>query len=126
MPRTAKALLCRLLVVLLAWMPYQAARAELIATAEVVAQGDRETVERFLSRAEVAQQLQKLGIEPKAAAARAAALSDDEAALLAREIGTLPVGGNTAAPFALVAVILIIIVLIGMVVGAFAPGPAKS
>ena len=60
--------MCRLLVALMIWMPYQIATAGMIGSDQVVAsssQADRTTVLNFLSRSDVAGQLQTLGIDPR-------------------------------------------------------------
>jgi hypothetical protein len=47
-----------------------------------------------LERSDVRAQLERLGVEPAAAAQRAAALSDQELARLADRLDTLPAGGD--------------------------------
>ena len=59
--------LCRLLMVLMVWSPMQFAQAGMIGTdqvASVASQHDRDTVLQFLGRADVATQLQSLGVDP--------------------------------------------------------------
>ena len=90
---------CRLLIALMIWTPYQFATAGMIGTDQVAtasAQGDRATVSSFLSRGDVQRQLQTLGISPKAAQDRVAALSDQEAKSLAGQIQSLPAGASDA------------------------------
>ena len=71
-------LVSRLLIALMIWMPYQIATAGMIGTDQVVAstsQMDRTTVLNFLSRSDVANKLQSLGIDPATANDRVAAMT---------------------------------------------------
>src|SRR5205085_4363471 len=89
----------RLLIALMIWMPYQIATAGMIGTDQVVAstsQADRTTVLNFLSRSDVANQLQSLGIDPSNATDRVAAMTDQEVQQLAGRINSLPVGADTS------------------------------
>ena len=86
-----KKAISRLLVVLMAWTPYQAANAGMIET-------DRATVLQFVQRDDVRRELQALGVDPAAAAERVAALSDQEVNALANRIDSLPAGGSTVVP----------------------------
>jgi len=96
----AKTIICRLLVVLTAWTPFQLAHAGMIgagqtaATAAVSMTSERAAVSGFLARADVARELQALGIDAAAAQERAAAMSDADARVLAGEIQSQPAGGN--------------------------------
>jgi len=88
--------ICRLLVALMIWMPYQIATAGMIDTDQAVvstAQMDRTTVVSFLTRSDVSSQLQSLGIDPTTAGDRVAAMSDQEVQQLAGRINSLPAGG---------------------------------
>jgi len=109
-------LFCRLLVALMIWTPYQIATAGMIGTDQVAtaqsAQGDRATVASFLSRGDVQQQLQSLGIDPKTAGDRVAALSDQEAKQLAGKINSLPAGASDAGDVALGILIIAVIVVV--------------
>ena len=89
--------LCRLLMVLTFWAPIQYAQAGMIGTDQVVAaasQADRNTVMQFLGRAEVANQLQAMGIDPATAKDRVAALTDHEVQQVANRIQTAPAGAD--------------------------------
>jgi len=91
--------ICRLLVALMIWMPYQIATAGMIGTDQVVAstsQADRTTVLNFLTRGDVANQLHSLGIDPSTANQRVAAMSDQEVQSLAGRINSLPAGADTS------------------------------
>jgi hypothetical protein len=73
------------------------AQAGLIATPELAAPADgaaRDRLAAALARADVAQALRAQGVDPAAVAARVAALSDDEAALVAQRLEALPAGGS--------------------------------
>ena len=88
--------ICRLLIALMIWTPYQIATAGVIGTDQVVAstaQADRNAVVSFLTRSDVQSQLQSLGVDPKTAQERVAAMSDQEVRTLAGKIESLPAGG---------------------------------
>jgi hypothetical protein len=87
--------LCRLLVALMIWTPYQFATAGMIGTDKVVtssAQADRATVLSFLTRGDVQNQLQAMGVDSANAQERVAAMSDDEVRTLAGRINSMPAG----------------------------------
>src|SRR5262245_26247158 len=93
--------ICRLLVALMIWTPYYIAQAGVITTDQVVtgsqaqqATADRTTVLNFLTRSDVASQLQSMGVDPSTASQRVAALSDAEAASLAQRINAMPAGAS--------------------------------
>jgi len=91
---------CRLLIAMMIWTPYQIATAGMIGTDQTVtastAQTDRNTVMSFLSRGDVANQLQSMGLSSKSAQERVAALSDQEVKQLAGKINALPAGASDA------------------------------
>ena len=102
-------IISRLLIALMIWMPYQIATAGMIGTDQVVAsssQVDRTTVLNFLSRSDVANKLQSLGIDPATANDRVGAMTDQEVQSLAGRINALPAGGTSSGA----AVVLIIII----------------
>ena len=102
--------ICRLLVVLLIWSPYQIATAGMIGTDQVVtssSQADRTAVLNFLSRSDVANQLQSLGIDRSNANERVAAMTDQEVQSLAGRINSLPTGASSSAG----AILLIILIV---------------
>jgi len=99
----------RLLIALMIWMPYQIATAGMIGTDQVVAstsQADRTTVLNFLSRSDVANQLQSLGIDPSTANDRVAAMTDQEVQSLAGRINAMPAGATSTGA----AILLILII----------------
>jgi hypothetical protein len=87
---------CRLLIALMIWTPYQIAQAGMIGTEQVVqsTQSDRGLVQSFMSRGEVASQLQAFGIDPAAAKDRVASMSDEEVRALSGQIQSLPAGAT--------------------------------
>ncbi|HVL36722.1 MAG TPA: PA2779 family protein [Burkholderiales bacterium] len=100
--------ICRLLVVLMIWTPYQIAHAGMIGTDQVVTAStpsDRATVLDFLSRADVANQLQALGLDASSAKDRVAAMTDGEVAFLAGRVQNLPAGGDTAGVLLLILIV---------------------
>ena len=90
--------LCRLLVALMIWTPYQIATAGMIGTDQVVtaaSHADRAAVMEFLGRAEVTNQLQSMGVDPAMVKDRVAAMTDHEIQQLAGKIHNLPAGGDS-------------------------------
>jgi len=101
--------ICRLLIAMMIWMPYQIATAGMIGTDQVVTsstQADRTTVLNFLNRGDVTSQLQTLGIDPATAKDRVGAMSDQEVQSLAGQISAMPAGGTSTGA----AVLLIILI----------------
>jgi len=91
--------ICRLLIALMIWMPYQIASAGMIGTDQVVTsttQADRTAVLNFLTRGDVANKLHSLGIDPSTAQDRVAAMSDQEVQSLAGRINSLPAGADVS------------------------------
>ena len=106
-----KRTICRLLIALSIWTPYQVATAGMIATEQSVVSStgdDRAALNAFFARGEVAVQLQALGIDAASAKARVAVLSDAEARTLAGQVADAPAGGVYSA--GIVAIILIVLV----------------
>jgi len=102
-------IISRLLIALMIWTPYQIATASMIGTDQVVAstsQADRTTVLNFLSRSDVANKLQSLGLDPTTANDRVAAMTDQEVQSLAGRINSMPAGAMSDG-----ATILLIIVI---------------
>lgn len=101
--------LCRLLVALMIWTPYQIATAGMIGTDKVATsttQADRATVLNFMTRGDVQKQLQAMGVDPATAQSRVAAMSDQEVSSLAGRINSMPAGAMSDG-----AAILLIIVI---------------
>jgi hypothetical protein len=107
--------LCRLLIVLMVSPPYQLAQAGMVGTDQVATPSaevertavlsDREAVLSFVTRADVAGQLESLGLDPASAKDRVAAMTDGEVSYLAGQIERLPAGGDSAG------VILVILII---------------
>ena len=100
--------ICRLLIVLMVWTPYQVAQAGMIGTDQVAttsSQADRSAVLSFVSRADVAGQLQGLGLDAATAKDRVATMTDTEVSYLAGHINSLPAGGDTAGVIILILII---------------------
>src|SRR6266478_452190 len=111
MNRVMNNTLCRLLIALMVWTPFQMAHAGMIGTEQVAStahHGDRTTVLNMLGRAEVASQLQALGMDPAQAKDRVQAMSDQEIAALANRLESLPAGADGGA------VLLIIIIAVAI------------
>ena len=105
-------LLCRMLMVLMAWMPLQVAQAGIIGTDQVVgaaSQTDRAAVLNLLGRSDVASQLQSLGIDAATAKDRVAAMTDDEIRSLAGKLHALPAGADGLVILILVGVVLYLV-----------------
>jgi len=106
-----KQILVRLLIVLMAWTPYQIAQAGMIGTDQVVAstsQVDRSTVMNFVSRADVAGQLSSMGLDATTAKDRVAAMTDDEVRYVAGKIDSMPVGADGTGLVLLIIIIAVI------------------
>ena len=99
----------RLLVALMIWMPYQIATAGMIGSDQVTAtspQADRTTVLNFLTRSDVANKLQTLGLDPSNAKDRVAAMSDQEVQSLAGQINAMPAAGLSSGAGILLIIII--------------------
>lgn len=86
------------------------AQAGLVGTQEVAASVPRSEIQRHLNRQEVRDQLQAMGIDPALVEARVAALSDEEARILAERLDALPAGGDGVG--AVVGALLVIFVIL--------------
>jgi len=90
--------ICRVLIVMMAWMPFQMAHAGMIGTGEQLAvagaQSERSTVLSLINRADVARELQSFGVDVSSAQDRVAALTDEEVRSLAGKLGTAPAGAS--------------------------------
>ena len=106
-----KQIICRLLIVLMAWTPYQIAQAGMIGTDQVVSstsQADRGTVLNFVTRSDVTSQLQALGLDPASAKDRVAAMTDDEVRTIAGKIEAMPAGADGAGLLLLILIVALI------------------
>ena len=116
-------LVCRMLVVCMAVLPFQA-QAGLIGTDAALgaaqAQTAREQLRALVSRDEVAAQLQAFGVPAQEAVARVDALTDAEVASLAGRLDALPAGANS-----LLAVVVILFLIYFLIIHAPGKEPAK-
>src|SRR5258705_480975 len=87
---------CRLLIALTIWTPFQVAQAGMIGTEQAVqnASADRGTVLGFIIRSDVAGPLQAFGLDLASAKDRVASMSHEEVRSLAGKIQSLPAGAN--------------------------------
>lgn len=67
-----------------------------------------------LDRPEVIAHLEKMGVSKADAQARVDALSDDEAAILASQIDSLPAGGDIVGALVLIFVVLLVTDILGL------------
>lgn len=106
-----KRIICRMLVLLMIWTPYQVAQAGMIGTDQVVqsaAAAERSAVLNFVSRADVAGQLAAMGLDPATAKDRVAAMTDEEVRYLAGKIDAMPAGADGAGLLLLILIIAVI------------------
>lgn len=106
-----KKIICRMLVLLMIWTPYQVAQAGMIGTDQVVqaaSAAERSAVLNFVSRADVAGQLAAMGLDPATAKDRIAAMTDEEVRYLAGQINSLPAGADAAGVLLLIIIIAVI------------------
>ena len=109
-------LVCRMLVVCIAVLPFQA-QAGLIGTdaalAGAPAQAPRDQLRSLVSRADVAAQLQAFGIPAQAAIERVHALSEAEVAGLAGRIDALPAGAIAGVlPFVVIGLLIYYLIVV--------------
>lgn len=104
---------CRLLIVLMAWMPMHVAQAGIISTDQAVAsaQSDRAAVLSLINRADVASQLQALGLDRATAQDRVAALTNEEVRSLVGQLQAVPAGADAGG--------WVLLILIGVLVWYF-------
>lgn len=105
-----KRALCRLLIVLMAWTPFQLAYAGAISTDQAIgsAQADRAAVLSLVQRSDVANQLQTLGVDPSTAKDRVGAMTDEEVRSLNHQLQSLPAGADgTGWAIVIIAAVLI-------------------
>ena len=75
---------------------------------------NRATVENFLARTEVQQQLTAMGADPAMAGLRAANLTDTEVQAMAERINTMPAGGDAVGAIVFVFLVLLITDIAGV------------
>lgn len=105
-------LVSRFLIICMIGLPFQV-HAGMIGTDQVVsaaqAAAARGTVATVMNRADVASQLQAMGLSPQVAKDRVAALTDAEVAKLAGQIEALPAGASSAGW-------IVVIIIIGVLI----------
>ena len=105
-------LVSRFLIICMIGLPFQV-HAGMIGTDQVVsaaqAAAARGTVATVMNRADVANQLQAMGLSPQVAKDRVAGLTDAEVAKLAGQIEALPAGASSAGA-------ILLIILIGVLI----------
>jgi hypothetical protein len=96
-----------------------AAYAGVISTQQYLTAVDREAtkarIDAVLARDEVRTRLEQYGVDPVAADARIAALTDQELEQLATDLESLPAGGDLLAVLGIVAIVLLILELVGVI-----------
>jgi hypothetical protein len=96
-----------------------AAYGAVISTQDLISVIDREAtiaqIDAVLARAEVRDQLERLGVDAEQAAERVASLTDQELRLLADNLESLPAGGNALGVIGVVFLVLLILELVGVI-----------
>jgi hypothetical protein len=95
------------------------ARADVIGAEQYFEAIDRraslDVIEAAFAREDIAAQLERLGVDPEEALARAEALNDQELQLLAGELEDLPAGGSALGTIGIVFIVLLILELVGVI-----------
>jgi UPF0716 family protein affecting phage T7 exclusion len=96
----------------------QSVQAALITTEQVVsvaaAQQNRAKIAATFARPEVQAELQKMGITAEEAQARVAALTDADTVSIARQVDSLPAGGDVVGALVFIFVLLLITDILGL------------
>ncbi|GAB3625627.1 hypothetical protein PTE30175_02851 [Pandoraea terrae] len=102
--------IARMLIASMLLLPFHPVYAGIVGTQQVInsaqAQGARDKVLNFVSRADVQRQLETLGTSPEQAKARVASMTDDEVTTVAGKLDTLPAGGNSGWAVAVILIVL--------------------
>ena len=99
------------------WLPAANAAVLNTGSAEKIqhtATADKEIIQDFLLQETVQLQLQKMGVSPELAKARAAALTPMEQQLLQQKIADLPAGAGVVEVIGIVFIVLLILELLGV------------
>ena len=106
-------LLCLMISFTLVELPIMKAHAGMITTTEAIAEMTRaegaSTVNEFLARTDVKDQLVKLGVSPEEAQKRVASLSENEVKKLATDIEKAQIGGDVGGILIIVLLVILII-----------------
>lgn len=107
-------MICRVLVASMLLMTFSSAQATMIGAEQLAASpsaaAERLALVQTVSRGEVAQQLQALGIEPQAALERVNAMTDEEVHALSGQVSSLPAGAHSNAWW-IAAVVVVAVVI---------------
>jgi hypothetical protein len=101
----------RVMVISLLLLPFQSIHAGMVSTDQVSASADRAMVLNMVSRADVASQLQAMGVDTSNAQARVAAMTDSEVQSLANQIDSLPAGAKSNNGWVWAAVVIIAVLI---------------
>ena len=108
-------LVARLLIACMVWTPFSV-QAGMIGTDQVVSsaqdQSNRDKVLNFVTRGDVAKQLETLGLSASTAKERVSAMTQDEVNRIAGKIDSLPAGADSGAWIAAIIVIGLIVWLV--------------
>ncbi len=107
-------MICRVVIVMMVWTPFQLAHAGMIGTDQVVVsstQAERSAVLAMINRADVARELASYGVDLSTAQDRVAALTDAEVRSLAGKLHSAPAGADGAG----VAVLILVGVVLWLV-----------
>ncbi|HLF11585.1 MAG TPA: PA2779 family protein [Gammaproteobacteria bacterium] len=120
MPKRIRSPLVLLLSsVLVAASMQSAVYAGVIGTQELINVIDRQAtiaqIDTVLARADVRDQLERLGVDATQAGERVAALTDQELQLLADNLQNLPAGGDALGVIGIVFLVLLILELVGVI-----------
>ena len=119
MDSALRSAICIFLIVGFGGASVSSAAVELISTSEALAleQGHeaRATVDAFLARQEVANELASLGVDPELARLRAAALSSAELQAIVLRIDEAPAGGELLAILGVTFIVLLVLELVGVI-----------
>jgi hypothetical protein len=113
------------LILLIGSLPLGLAQAALITTDRVIgeraigddAQHERRTVDAFLARQDVRDQMVAFGVDPEEARVRVASLSDQEISQIAGQIDRLPAGQGVLVALIGAAVFVFVVLLITDLLG---------
>jgi hypothetical protein len=105
------------LSLLLSMIPVPSAAGGIVTTSDALtleSQDPQTTLEAWLQREDVAQELTALGVSPEMAWARVQALSPDEVAAMAERIAEMPAGGGVIEVLGVTFLVLLILHLTGV------------
>ncbi len=96
----------------------QTVQAAIIGTEQIqaanAAQQNHAKISAALNRPEVLAQLEQMGVSKADAQARVAALTDEEAATLAKQIDSLPAGGDVVGALLVIFFVLLVTDILGL------------